>query len=389
LIFHLLSAKGPVSPTREKYLGGRIQVISRSGLNPSEAGLIRFLPKMNWKFKAGNDRLVPRILTVGNRTGVVGQAAAHHFESEATLHTFDIHHHRMMKKNILPALAKKVTPICQADLPEEETYDLAFFQLNRGNMSTELVADMTQQAALRLRPGGQLVFCIQGSPQWLTKKLKNIFKNVQIYDVRRGFTILHATSIKQKWKTRNFKAEFQASLPDVSPFPMVTYPGVFAHRRPDEGGLALAEIADIEDGDRILDMGCGCGLIGISLCKLGTADQLTLIDSHARATKATKENIALSGIETPTQVLLSDGDPEDTDGLAGKYDLFVGNPPYYSQNQVTQRFVELSHQVLVDGGRALFVTKQPEWLSEELAKLFGEVQVFPRRTYQILRAIKS
>ena len=100
------------------------------------------------------------------------------------------------------------------------------------------------------------------------------------------------------------------------------------------------------------------------------------------------ENVELNGRSSIATVIQSDGSEADFQDHLQKYSLFVGNPPYYSQNQVTQRFVELSSEVLMPGGRALFVTKNPEWLAKEMAKYFGEVQFFSRRNYTILRAVK-
>jgi len=385
LIFHLLSAKGAERPTREKLLGGRIQVISRSGLNLCETALIHALPEITLDPPAGKQ---PHVLTIGNRTGVIGQAAADYFAGSATLHSFDIHHYKTMGTNILAGMRNVATRICQADLPTADMYDLGLFQLNRGNMSTELVYDMVQQTLKRLNPKGRLAFAIEGTPLWLVKRLKDYFRNVQITSPNRSVTIVQASNLKDGIKQKSFAADLSVTLPHGIAFPIVTYPGVFAHRRPDAGGLALAESVDVNDGDRVLDMGCGSGMIGIGMAKMAKLEKLTLVDSHARAIKASQENIVSNQLTDIADVIQSDGADEDFQTLVGKYSLFVGNPPYYSQNQVTQRFVELSFEVLQPGGRACFVTKQPEWLGQEIERYFGEVQFFSRRHYTILRSVK-
>lgn len=390
MIFHLMSARGAKQPVREKFLDGKVQVISRSGLNHCESALIQALdahgPTDTAPVAQGPER---QILTLGNRTGILGQIASDLLAGESTLHSFDIHHHRAMEDNIVAAFRKRVQRICTADLPATHPWDWVLIQLNRGNFSTELVYDLIQQCTTQMNAGGQLMVAIEGTPLWLVKRLKNYFQNVQVSSPNRNVSLLHATNLKPAPKAKSFRSQVDVTLPDGIQFPMVTYPGVFAHRRSDEGGLALAESTDVVDGDHVLDMGCGAGLIGLGLSHVARLERLTLVDSHARAVKSATENLVLNQRETIGEVIHSEGREQDFQDHRERYSLLVGNPPYYSQNQVTQRFVELSHEVLRPGGRAMFVTKNPEWLARELAQYFGEVQYFSRRNYTILRAARD
>ncbi len=383
MIFHLQSSKGATEPKRQRFLSGRVQVISRSGLHPSEGVLLELLPSL--LPLASPD---PRVLTVGNRTGVVGQVACDVFGAETTAQTFDIHHFRGMDPHILAGFRKRFHPSCAADLPADATFDLALFQLNRGNLSTELIHDMIQQTVQRLRPGGRVACVIQGTSLWLMRRLQASFRNVQTSSCGSDLTLLVATDLKGPGKSKSFQCQLQVTLPHGIAFPLVTYPGVFAHRKIDAGGLALAESLDVVAGDQVLDMGCGSGLIGIAAAKLAPLQQLVLVDSHARAIQAATENVQTNQLSEIATVVQSDGRAEDFAQYADRFSLFVGNPPYYSQNQVTSRFVELSFQVLRRGGRAWFVTKNPEWLGQEIEQLFGEVQYFSRRQYTLLRAVK-
>jgi len=384
LIFHLQSAKGLEKPTRQRLLDGRVQVISRSGLNPCEVMLIQALP--SWQpLGAGS---TPRVLTIGNRSGVLGQAACEVFGAQTTAHQFDIHHQRNMQSQVLATFRQRLSAICSSDLPADEDYDLVLFQLNRGNLTTELIHDLVQQASQRLRPGGRMAFAIQGNAQWLIRRLQDSYRRVQIQSQRRDLSLIVAGEGKPVDKIRQFAATVPVTLPNNIAFSLVTYPGVFAHRRVDAGGLALAETMDVLPGDRVLDLGCGSGLIGIAAAKLAPLERLTLIDSHARAIQAARENLHSHSLDALGEVLHSDGSPQDLLPLHEQFTMFVGNPPYYSQNQVTRRFVQIAFQTLRAGGRAWFVTKNPEWLGREIERDFGEVQYFTRRQYTLLRSVK-
>lgn len=390
LIFHLQSSKGAESPKRQRFLGGRAQVISRSGLNICEVALIEALPDFRSKRATkGSESAQPAVLTIGNRTGILGQLACDTLAATATALTFDIHHFRGMEPNILAAFRQRFHPVCQADIPTDRTYDWVLFQMNRGNLPTELVHDLVQQSIQQLRPGGSLICAIQGSPQWLMRRLQASFRRVQIQTVQRDVSLIVATEAKEGEKSRSFACSLNVTLPHEIEFPIVTYPGVFAHRQADAGGMALAESLDAVPGDRVLDMGCGSGLIGIAAAKMAAIQKLVLVDSHARAIKAATENVRANGLEEMTEIIQSDGRPSDFQALENQFSLFAGNPPYYSQNQVTSRFVELSYQVLAPKGRAWFVTKNPEWLGREIERYYGEVQFFTRRHYTLLRSVKS
>lgn len=383
MIFHLQSSKGADSPTRQRFLDGRVQVISRSGLHLCEGYLLEALPGL-LPLKSAN----PQVLTVGNRSGVLGQVACDVLGAETTAHTFDIHHYRGMEPHVVAAFRQRFRRVCGPDLPADETYDVVLIQLNRGNLSTELVHDFLQQAIQKLRPGGRIVCAIQGTSLWLMRRLQDSFRNVQTSTKSGEITLLTASDCKGPGKPKSFASHFEVTLPHGISFPVVTYPGVFAHRKADAGGLALAETMDVVAGDRVLDLGCGSGMIGIAAAKMANLERLVLVDSHARAIQAATENVAANHLTGFTEIIHSDGRPSDFVELQDQFSLFVGNPPYYSQNQVTSRFVELSFQVLRSGGRAWFVTKNPEWLGKEIEATFGEVQYFSRRDYTLLRSVK-
>jgi 16S rRNA (guanine1207-N2)-methyltransferase len=85
-----------------------------------------------------------------------------------------------------------------------------------------------------------------------------------------------------------------------------TQAGVFAHRELDEGTRLLIESMRISPTARVLDWGCGYGVIGIVAAKLATRGRVTLVDSDIRATRLAQQNIELNGIEN-AEVILGDG----------------------------------------------------------------------------------
>jgi len=75
-------------------------------------------------------------------------------------------------------------------------------------------------------------------------------------------------------------------------------------------------------GMRVLDVGCGSGILTIAAAKQGAAS-IAALDVEPVAVRATRENVARNGLGTPLRVAV--GTVEATPEFAGRYDLVVAN----------------------------------------------------------------
>lgn len=76
----------------------------------------------------------------------------------------------------------------------------------------------------------------------------------------------------------------------------------------------------MKQGDRVFDIGCGTGILGIAAAMLG-AKEVTCVDIDELAVIATKENIELNNISDKVEVFKGDL----TDVLQGKADVVIAN----------------------------------------------------------------
>ncbi len=91
--------------------------------------------------------------------------------------------------------------------------------------------------------------------------------------------------------------------------------------------IALSKI-NARDTLNILDLGCGTGIIGITLALERPLSKVTLIDQSEDALKNTRENLALY---QTSHVTLQQSDWFNA--LAKKkFDVIVSNPPYLEEN---------------------------------------------------------
>ena len=336
-----------------------------------------------------------RVLTAGNRSGGVAVAAMRRWpEATVVAHAFDYHHARAIRKRLLDEGLPARDVRCAAGVGTDAgAYELAFFMTTPQSMPAELVLDQLQDIHANLADGGALYAAFEGDPDEALKTMKLVWRSVGVLKRAKHAVLFKAVKRGAPVKTRDFAAIWEASVPGGKPLAFTTYPGCFCHRRPDAGGLALAEVATRILGDRpsmlnCLDMGCGCGLVGLlvadAIRRQGTPFALTLVDSHARAIAAARENAARAGIEAEF-ILSDDGLPR---GRVGEYDLFVGNPPYYSDYRIAEVFLETAYRALKPGGLCLTVVKTATGLLALQEKYFRSAEVIKRRGYCVLKSVR-
>ncbi len=116
--------------------------------------------------------------------------------------------------------------------------------------------------------------------------------------------------------------------------------------RPETEELAEAILAlDLPAAQAVLDMGCGSGVLGLTLAAERPEWQLTLADVSPAALALAAENAAALGISNATFL-----ESDLFAGISGTFDGIVANLPYVPE---TER-PTLSREVLHDPALALF-----------------------------------
>jgi len=133
----------------------------------------------------------------------------------------------------------------------------------------------------------------------------------------------------------------------------------------------MLSCVSFSEADKVLDLGCGYGVVGIYAAMLIGAQHVTMTDIDETAIAVAKENARLNGVPD-VRIFQSDGFKSIDD--AG-YTIILSNPPYHADFSVAKHFIEKGFNRLVIGGRLVMVTKRKEWYKNKLAAIFGGVSV--------------
>lgn len=129
---------------------------------------------------------------------------------------------------------------------------------------------------------------------------------------------------------------------------------IFSSFQVDEGTDLLLRLIEPPDGavQQILDMGCGCGVIGIVLARRFPAAHITMLDKDLLAVRYARHNALLNN--TPNTTVL--GSVGLADAPAHAYDMIVSNiPAKIGDDAIEQEFLLAPLARLRPGGVYWFV----------------------------------
>ena len=134
---------------------------------------------------------------------------------------------------------------------------------------------------------------------------------------------------------------------------LVSLPGVFAHGRLDEGSeLLLEELAPLPPG-KILDFGCGAGVLTTALARRNPGSRFEMVDVDALALYCARETLKRNAVEA--EVYPSDG----LSDVHGRLAAVVSNPPFHTgikhDTSIAERFFEQITRNLLPGGEMRIV----------------------------------
>ena len=159
---------------------------------------------------------------------------------------------------------------------------------------------------------------------------------------------------------------------------------VFSPSNIDKGTLAMLSAAEYSSNDKVLDLGCGYGVVGIYIAKQIGYQNVVMSDVDIKCVELSVKNAELNGVGGIVTVL-SDGFNSITDT---GFTMILSNPPYHSDFSVPKHFIEKGFNRLTTGGKMFLVTKRKDWYKNKFVAIFGGVMIKEVNEYFVFCAEK-
>ncbi len=253
---------------------------------------------------------------------------------------------------------------------------------DRGNLRVE--AEIRAAAAL-LPPDGRLLLAgdRDAGAKRYEKLAGTLFGSTEVVERSGGWRLLEATGPVGDAPAEPLVRFAAAGLE------LKAFKGTYAAGKLDPGsGLLLEQLGDAAwlGGKRVLDIGCGYGLLGLVAAASGGV--VTAVDDDLAAVRSTQLNAAAHRLSM--QVIHSDIDSRISD--AERFDAVITNPPFHVGRGVRlglpRAFIGAAERRLVRGGTLMLVANR-EQPYEQMLEAFSRVErVADQGAFKVIRAIR-
>ncbi len=153
--------------------------------------------------------------------------------------------------------------------------------------------------------------------------------------------------------------------------------GVFSSEKLDSATLLLLEYAKIQKTWDVLDLGCGIGVVGISIKKVFPSCTVVLTDVNQRALKtavgnARANDVAVEIVESDLFSALSDR----------QFDTIITNPPHHAGRALVYQLIEQAVGHLHFSGLLQLVAQHNKggaMLEKKMKEVFGNVETLVKK----------
>jgi 16S rRNA G1207 methylase RsmC len=164
--------------------------------------------------------------------------------------------------------------------------------------------------------------------------------------------------------------------------------GLFSPREIDEGSRLLLRYLAVNDGDVTLDLGCGYGVIGLTIAKMTPNGAVHMVDKDFVALEFAEKNAVVNKV-TNCQIY-----PSNAFSAVGKvkFNTVVSNLPAKVGRELLYIILSDARDHLRPGGQIVVVTISGlrEFIKRNFKEVFGNYEkVKQGRNYTVARAFKE
>lgn len=180
---------------------------------------------------------------------------------------------------------------------------------------------------LSLMPSGSDVFVVGENRSGVrsAEQMLADYAPLNKVDSARRCGLYHGRLEKQpQFSLESWWAEY-----NINGLTIKTLPGVFSRDGLDVGSQLLLSTLTPHTKGKVLDVGCGAGVLSAALASHSPKVRLTLCDVSAPAVEASRATLAANGLEG--EVFASNIFSE----VKGRFDMIISNPPFHDGMQTS------------------------------------------------------
>lgn len=171
-------------------------------------------------------------------------------------------------------------------------------------------------------------------------------------------------------------------------FTFISDNGVFSKNHVDEASNLLIKTIYDEIKGNVLDVGCGYGVIGITLAANENVSSVKMIDINHRAMELAKRNSIKNKVDSKTDIFESNG----FEKVTGKFDSIITNPPIRAGKIVIYKMYEDAREHLNANGALYIVINKKHGAPSTityLKTLFENVEVLDKKAgFNVIKCTK-
>lgn len=269
-------------------------------------------------------------------------------------------------------------------VPDGGLHDSAIVYLPKGRELTEYVLRMTAQA---VATDGSV--CLVGENNAGIRTAREVFAEIVgdiVWSEAARHSVVYAARNGELGARTTETDYLRTDAIDAGDetFAVTTLPGVFSRGRLDEGTeFLLRSLPELKG--RVLDFGCGCGIVGAAIKRRSPDAAVELLDSSALAVRSAELTLESNSIDA--KVFASDGFSE----VEGRYDAIVSNPPFHrgvgTDYAVVEDLIGKAKTFLNPGGSLIIVANRFLKYKPLLERMFTHASILAENNaYRVYHA---
>lgn len=153
-------------------------------------------------------------------------------------------------------------------------------------------------------------------------------------------------------------------------YKFLTDSGLFNKKGLDYGTKLLLENVEIENKHSFLDIGCGCGPVGLYLAKISSDNIVDMTDVNQKAIDICKKSAKLNNINN-VNIYLSN----IYENINSKYDAILTNPPIHAGKKIVYDIIGNAYKYLNKNGQLWIVMRKDQGV-KSMIKDFSNIYNF-------------